>query len=209
VLKHSEPLTDSPTLCEVRQMADGNSTATYPIITQRDALALGLTRYFTGSPCRYGHICQRHTSNTCCVECRRASNRHFYKRHREKCVARNQAWRKDNPERAREVGRRYRANNLEKAREAGRRCAKKYRAKNLVYQRRVAGLPEPTRPCPDTCECCGRGKGKRAFSLDHDHRTGAFRGWLCAACNLGLGKLGDTIASVSTALEYLRRAGLS
>jgi hypothetical protein len=45
--------------------------------------------------------------------------------------------------------------------------------------------------------------------LDHDHTTGAFRGWLCNRCNLGLGHLGDTIASVEKALDYLRRNGSS
>ena len=42
--------------------------------------------------------------------------------------------------------------------------------------------------------------------LDHDHETGKFRGWLCTSCNLGLGKLGDSISSVKKALKYLEKA---
>lgn len=41
----------------------------YTIISRTDAKAQGLTRYYTGKPCKYGHVVQRHvTSGTCC-EC--------------------------------------------------------------------------------------------------------------------------------------------
>lgn len=74
-----------------------------------------------------------------------------------------------------------------------------------TYTRRFMGLPEPTRPDPKLCECCGR-KPKRALHLDHDHETGKFRGWLCNTCNTGIGGLGDTIAGLLRAMRYLRRA---
>jgi hypothetical protein len=73
------------------------------------------------------------------------------------------------------------------------------------YNRRYLGYPEPTRPCPDVCECCsGPFTGKKGPHLDHDHQTGRFRGWLCSRCNLGIGALGDTESGVSNALKYLR-----
>jgi hypothetical protein len=31
----------------------------FEIITRGEALARGLTRYFTGKPCKYGHIAER------------------------------------------------------------------------------------------------------------------------------------------------------
>ncbi len=34
-----------------------------------DAAAAGKTRYFTGAPCKRGHIAERQTSNGGCVEC--------------------------------------------------------------------------------------------------------------------------------------------
>lgn len=72
--------------------------------------------------------------------------------------------------------------------------------------RKKAGLPEPTRPRPAACECCdGPPNGKGVLHLDHDHETGAFRGWLCSLCNTAIGKLGDTPAGVRRALEYLLR----
>jgi len=42
--------------------------------------------------------------------------------------------------------------------------------------------------------------------LDHDHRTGKFRGWLCHDCNTSIGKLGDTFDGVMRAADYLKRA---
>jgi hypothetical protein len=66
--------------------------------------------------------------------------------------------------------------------------------------------PSPTRPCPALCENCGRPPGERALHLDHDHTAGKFRGWLCFACNSGIGKLGDNIAGLRRAIAYLERA---
>ncbi len=37
--------------------------------TPREALAKGETRYFTGRPCRKGHVAQRRVSDTHCVKC--------------------------------------------------------------------------------------------------------------------------------------------
>ena len=68
----------------------------------------------------------------------------------------------------------------------------------------VKALPA-TRPCPNACESCGhppRGTTD-GLVLDHDHTTGAFRGWLCRNCNIGLGMLGDTREAVMALLAYL------
>lgn len=75
---------------------------------------------------------------------------------------------------------------------------------NRQTQRRLKGLPLPTRPAPDRCECCGK-TCNRHLALDHCHTTGRFRGWLCFACNSGLGKLGDTAEGLRCALRYLER----
>jgi hypothetical protein len=57
-----------------------------------------------------------------------------------------------------------------------------------------------------TCECCGNlPSTKKGMCLDHDHSTGAFRGWLCNRCNLGIGLLGDTQQGLKNAIMYLHR----
>lgn len=93
----------------------------------------------------------------------------------------------------------------------------KYYAKRKVWRvnnpavmramgRRSKGLPKPTRPESDVCECCGgtNASGK-AMSLDHDHETRAFRGWLCWPCNHALGMLGDNREGVLKLLAYLEK----
>ena len=50
-------------------------------------------------------------------------------------------------------------------------------------------------------ECCG--KTDEILHWDHCHETLKHRGWLCANCNTGIGKLGDNITGVMQALAYL------
>lgn len=41
------------------------------IISRKEARDRGLKRYFTGKPCKYGHVCERYLCNARCVECER------------------------------------------------------------------------------------------------------------------------------------------
>jgi Zn finger protein HypA/HybF involved in hydrogenase expression len=43
------------------------------------------------------------------------------------------------------------------------------------------------------------------WSLDHDHKTGKFRDWICNKCNLALGNFSDDLPRLERAVEYLRR----
>ena len=43
------------------------------------------------------------------------------------------------------------------------------------------------RKMPDNCECCGRPRGKKSLCCDHIHGSDLFRGWICQACNKGIG----------------------
>lgn len=42
-----------------------------PPVTRKEALAQGLKHYFTGKPCKHGHILKRRVSNSECGACRR------------------------------------------------------------------------------------------------------------------------------------------
>lgn len=42
------------------------------------------------------------------------------------------------------------------------------------------------------------------FVVDHCHYTGRVRGLLCTPCNTAIGNLGDTLAGVEAAANYLR-----
>lgn len=42
---------------------------------------------------------------------------------------------------------------------------------------------------------------------DHDAKSGAFRGWVCQACNLTLGHSGDSPARLRACATYLEKEG--
>lgn len=64
------------------------------------------------------------------------------------------------------------------------------------------------------CDICGqpetqmRGGKVKSLAVDHDHKTGAIRGLLCCDCNQALGKLGDSVDRLKSAIAYLDRSVL-
>ena len=151
-----------------------------------EAKTLGEKRYFTGKPCRRGHVVEKLTSGGC-VECRRL----------------------------RAVSPKYKARarkrlQIPEVRERRREQKRIRRADPGVYAQELDrdrirhGIPRAIRPNPGWCESCGRFP-KRTLAIDHCHKTGRFRGWLCSACNGGIGLLGDDLAGLLRAVEYLRK----
>lgn len=71
-----------------------------------------------------------------------------------------------------------------------------YREKKL----KLAGRPEPA-----YCEVCQQPTTRRgqSLALDHDHKTGRFRGWLCMHCNVILGHAGDSPGLLRALADYL------
>lgn len=52
-----------------------------------------------------------------------------------------------------------------------------------------------------------RGRKKhRVWSLDHNHQTGEFRGWICNKCNLALGNMNDNLEYAKRLVKYLEDA---
>lgn len=102
-----------------------------------------------------------------------------------------------------ESQRRWNESAKGKAAKARYRNSPRGKAVAKVRNRRGRGLPEATRPEPTLCEACGNPPGLRSMHLDHSHKTGKFRGWLCGKCNTGFGKLGDTYEEVIRRAKYL------
>jgi hypothetical protein len=169
------------------------------IITRAAARAKGLTHYFTGKPCKYGHISERRVAYAACLGCE---------------VDRERRRRKDCPAYLNEKGRRYIWKRRGKPAPADpnvakRRESKRYFAANrdkMRQRQREINLPPATRPEPVACECCGKTELRTALHLDHCHETETFRGWLCGPCNTAIGMLGDNARNVMRAVDYLRRA---
>jgi hypothetical protein len=53
---------------------------------------------------------------------------------------------------------------------------------------------------PKHCDICG---GTNRICYDHNHKTGAFRGWLCHHCNLILGHAKDSAELLRKLAKYL------
>lgn len=67
----------------------------------------------------------------------------------------------------------------------------------------------------EKCDICGGNEiaGSRnnihvgkvyALVMDHNHKSGKFRGMLCNHCNRGLGNFKDNINTLQAAIEYLK-----
>jgi len=69
------------------------------IITRKEALAQGLTHYFTGKPCKRGHIAARYTSTKSCVDCNKQHGKQFLAANPGKSTEYSQRWQSKNPER--------------------------------------------------------------------------------------------------------------
>lgn len=57
---------------------------------------------------------------------------------------------------------------------------------------------------PSECEVCGAENERIVY--DHDHNTGAARGWLCDRCNHALGHARDNPALLRALADYLERS---
>lgn len=128
------------------------------IITLDAARELGLSRYFTGKPCKHGHVAERYSATRICLKCsemhrkarvgndldaRRAKWAALPKsdEFREKERARARLWREKNLDRARAASRAYQQKN----REARRGYHSDYREKNKEKLRQSANRAKAVR----------------------------------------------------------------
>jgi hypothetical protein len=88
------------------------------IISRAEAKRLGITHYFTGNPCKNGHVTRRYVSGKSCIKC---------------AEMKRQKWRIENREHERQYGEIYRQNNPDKIAESKSRynskCSSKLRSR--------------------------------------------------------------------------------
>lgn len=107
------------------------------IISYSEAKATGLVRYFTGNPCKNGHVAERLVSTRGCTQCGRERlqkqriahperfrgyDKKYYENNKtelqEKAQKRSRLWRENNIEKARERRRMWGVTNPEKVKES-------------------------------------------------------------------------------------------
>lgn len=121
----------------------------------------------------------------------REKRRRHYRKHREEIRANRRA-----PPRAKP------APDLETLK---RRVAKKRSYKKNQPSERLRREAEAARPRPTCCDVCG---DERRIQLDHCHRRGIFRGWLCGNCNSILGLAYDDPDRLRKLIAYLERTSI-
>ena len=77
---------------------------------------------------------------------------------------------------------------------------------------RVRKIYEKNNPKPKKgdyfhCPICKRTliiEKSRDVNLDHCHKTGEIRGWVCNDCNTGMGKFKDDVSVIQRAIQWLK-----
>ena len=152
-----------------------------------------LNEFYAAAGMRDGH-------RNDCIDCNKAAKRERHALNAAEYTRRSREWAAKNPERVKA----YRAEY--------RKRPERKRAMRDLYYGRTYGLSadevdEILAAQNGRCAICCRPAPERlgAMHLDHDHRTGAIRGFLCVDCNHGLGKLRDSPDLLLRALVYLRQ----
>ena len=114
------------------------------IISKAEAIRRGLNYYFTGKPCKYGHVARRLLSSPHCTECKlekrkrryrdnpiqeRERGRQYYYANREEALVRMRDWQRYNSDKVNERNRNYRATRREKFNQIN----KLWRSENHAY----------------------------------------------------------------------------
>jgi hypothetical protein len=117
---------------------------------------------------------------------RKATQKRYYDKHREKTILGVIKWRKENPE----------------------KCTVNSRKSHLKlkYGMTVEEFDSLFQKQNGKCAICLRSHipGKRPWHIDHDHKTGKIRGILCKHCNVMLGMSQENTEVLNSAISYVR-----
>ncbi|MBT2771330.1 hypothetical protein J7J47_03680 [Halomonas sp. ISL-60] len=80
------------------------------IITKKEAKAQGLKRYYTGKPCKRGHVAERLVNNRSCVEC----DKERWNDYRRDNAGKIKDYRRDNAEKAKKYAKEYYRDNVDR-----------------------------------------------------------------------------------------------
>lgn len=157
------------------------------IISRANAVRQGLNWYFTGKPCKSGHLAKRRTDSYHCTEC---------------AVLATVAWNEKDIPRRRENQKVFRDRSPTRIQDY--RLRGKYGI-GIEDRDRMFDLQGK---CCAVCRSDDPGTYGR-WNIDHCHATGNVRGILCQACNLALGFARDSVPVLKNMIEYLEQHAAS
>ncbi len=120
------------------------------VILRKEAIRQGLSKYFTGKPCKRGHLAERPVATKLCVECKKALRleniarylhieRGSSLRHRTSRTNFTKEWRKQNRDHVKFYNHQYKVINIDRIRAYDQEQRRLYPWKNkLKVQRRRA-----------------------------------------------------------------------
>ena len=152
-----------------------------------------------------------------CKTCKNTATKKWRESHAKKQARSKKKWRRENRVLVLAEKTRYRQRHPEQARQqvrnAHKRHGKKYRSRRyfaLIEERHgltKKQIQAQSKKQKHRCIICHKkqkcGKRRRLY-VDHDHKTGKFRGLACFSCNSMLGFAKDNIKTLQSAIRYLR-----
>jgi len=90
------------------------------LISRSEAIARGLSRYFTNTPCKHGHVAERQVSNYGCCACADIAFKKWYAAHPNDHLKHVNNWRQKNPSKVSNIRAKWSENNPEKVRESSK-----------------------------------------------------------------------------------------
>ncbi len=82
-------------------------------LTRAEAKAHGVRFYFTGMPCKHGHVCPRRFDNRGCVDCEVRKAREYHHKNRDRSIARCKKYKLENADKVKVYKKEYRSRNSE------------------------------------------------------------------------------------------------
>jgi len=122
----------------------------------------------------------------------------YYAKHKKEICARQTKYQREHPAAQRGCQARYRAGHKQEVarRSRERQLMKKYGLSPEDYNKMVTlqkGL----------CAICKHPPNKGNLFIDHNHSTGKVRGLLCHKCNIALGHVDNSVATLRAVIKYL------
>jgi len=97
-------------------------------------------------------------------------------------------------------------NNRSVRRPSCRECRKQLEGKDMTPKAKLEWSKNKPQNEPFECPICGKRTIAGITSkvvLEHNHRTGEVRGWVCDSCNTGIGRFKDDVGLLKRAIKFI------
>ena len=134
-------------------------------VSRQEALHKGLDYYFTGKPCKRGHIDWRNSARSECLSCRQLQKDKDYQKHRQHIDEKNARWAEENRAKHLQIKRNYYINNPEQAAASAKAMkARRRGAEGHFTKEDIDNLKEAQKM---KCVACEVDLNESGYHVDH------------------------------------------